>query len=181
MLRDTGEQNRGGVVARCRFGKAWKAGRFFAAYQSWRPVVTGEVAMSSEDGFFEISVDRRHGLANIRHQGKISLNNLNESVRQLAGSPDFARVTRGLTDLRKARGALTSDEIRSHVRVVMGCLPHDRVLRWAIIAQTNLAYGLSRVFDILLETGNARIDLQVFRDAYDAMVWLDLTENRNVS
>ncbi len=137
--------------------------------------------MSSKDGFFEISIDRRHGFARIRHQGRIGLNILNDSVRLLAGSPDFTHVTSGLTDLRNARGTLTSDEIMSHVRVVRGCLPQDRTLKWAIIAQTNLAYGLSRVFDILLDTGNVQIDLQVFRDTHDATVWLGLTENRNVS
>lgn len=145
------------------------------------PVVTGKVAMSSQDGFFEISIDRRHGFARIRHQGTISLSILNESVRLLAGSPDFTHITSGLTDFRKAGGTLTSDEIMSHVRVVKGFLPQDRMLKWAIIAQTNLAYGLSRVFDMLLDTGNAQIDLQVFRDTHDAMVWLGLTENRNVS
>jgi hypothetical protein len=137
--------------------------------------------MDNQNGRFYLHIDQDLGTVYIRHRGKISLKDLNAAVIDMGSSPEFGSVTRGISDFTKAKGLLSSDDIRSHVTFVARHIPRGRKLKWAIIARTNLAYGLARMFDILSDTQNPAIELQVFKDPHEAKVWLGIKENRHVS
>lgn len=137
--------------------------------------------MDSQTGRFDLHIDQELGMGYIRHHGKVSLKDLNAAIIEMRSDPKFESVRSGISDFTKARGLLSSDDIRSHVTFVASHIPRNRRFKWAIIAQTNLAYGLARMFDILSDTQELGIELQVFKDPHQAKIWLGIKENRHVS
>jgi hypothetical protein len=130
--------------------------------------------MEGNAGQFELHIDQGLGMGYIRHLGKACLKNLNDSVLQLRSDPDFGSVIHGVTDFSEAEGALSCDDIRSHAMFLSRYLPADRHLRWAVVVRTSLAYGLARMFDILAENADLKIEIKIFRDVREAEVWLGL-------
>ncbi len=137
--------------------------------------------MEEHKGHYEFFIDHDQGTGYTKHQGTICLKDLNAMVVEMGSSPDFTSVTRGLTDLRQARGSLSSDDIRSAVDFVSRKIPRGRRFKWAIVAQTNIAYGLARMFEILADAQNLNMEIQVFRDPHEAKVWLGIKKERSVS
>ncbi len=137
--------------------------------------------MDSQTRGFYLHIDLDLGVGYIKHQGKISLKDLNAAVIDMSRDPKFESVTRGISDFTKARGVLSSEDIRNHVTFVARHLSPSKKFKWAIIAQTNLAYGLARMFDILIDTKGLNIELQVFKDPHEAKVWLGIIERKYVS
>lgn len=137
--------------------------------------------MDKTKGQYYLQIDRGLGMGYIWHQGRISLENLNDSLIEMKSNPHFGSITRGMTDVRQSKGMLTSEDIRSHVSFVARQVPKDRRIKWAIIAQTNLSYGLARMFDILADMESINVEIQVFKDPHEANVWLGIKEKRHVS
>lgn len=137
--------------------------------------------MSTQTGRFDIFINPAQRTGYIRHQGKISLDNLNTSASRMIYSSRFESVERGMSDFRKSWGTLSTDDLRSHVMFIVRHVPRNRPIKWAILAQTSLAYGLARMFEILTGTEVPNLDIQVFRDPREARLWLGLEEIRRVS
>ncbi|HNY66889.1 MAG TPA: hypothetical protein PKM41_15775 [Deltaproteobacteria bacterium] len=137
--------------------------------------------MEGNAGWFELHIDQGLGMGYIRHLGKASLKNLNDSVQQMWSDPGFGSVMRGMSDFSEASGALSCNDIRSHAMLLPRYLPADRRLRWAVVVRTSLAYGLARMFDILTENADLKLELRIFRDVREAEAWLGLRQGRHTT
>ena len=88
-------------------------------------------------------------------------------------TPDFDLGMRALWDLREADfSALLPSDIRSIMDCVGKRWGKDGSGRAAIVTSRDLDYGMSRMFQIMLE-GETTSKVSVFKDISDAQVWLE--------
>jgi len=89
----------------------------------------------------------------------------------LAADPRFHPALRQLSDLRDA----TLDEIdRATVILVASLSPFGQGARRAIVVPGDLAYGLSRMFEMLRE--RSQDEIYVCRSLTEACTWLGLSQ-----
>ena len=89
------------------------------------------------------------------------------------GFPDVAEGTRELFDLSSATDAQISN---AEVRQISDTDRRGpgRIVQMAILAETDIAFGMARMYQIL--TDEMSTEVQVFRDRAAAMAWLDLSD-----
>lgn len=76
-----------------------------------------------------------------------------------------------LFDARSARTNLTPDEIRQLVRRVDRMVQEQPFGPTAIVTTDDFAFGMARMFSILVE--GSGVPIEVFRDLERAQAWLD--------
>ena len=81
-------------------------------------------------------------------------------------------------DARAATTKLTSDEVRSLVALTDTLLRKGRFGALALVTEIDMAFGMARMYQILVES--LPVEIGVFRDLGDAVAWLD-TVRSNVS
>ena len=93
---------------------------------------------------------------------------------RVVGAAD-ARWTQGmplLMDLRTATPTLSSEGVRDVITTVAPDLAHRVPYRVAVVASTDLTYGLSRVAETYGELAALPSDFRVFRTLAEALGWL---------
>jgi hypothetical protein len=114
-------------------------------------------------------IDAAAGVVFVTLQGRVTDQDMLEGQRQLAGDPAFRPAmsqcvdARGVTDL-----SITAAGVRELARGSIFAPGSRR----AIIAESAVTFGYSRMFQILRETAGDVI--RVFRAAEDAHRWLGL-------
>lgn len=89
----------------------------------------------------------------------------------VAGNPEYPTPRRELVDLRGVETTeVSSTTLRRVTEVFQAADRNPAQSRIAIVAETNLAYGLSRVYQALRSRSPLR--LEVFRDYEEALAWL---------
>jgi hypothetical protein len=111
------------------------------------------------------------GIVYLEYFGKVTSHHIIQSREAFLADPDYAVGMSFLVDLSGASlESLTLDELRrvgDHGRNIDERLGNHCT---AIVAPRDLEYGVSRMFEILGERPNLR--LQVFRDRGEALAWL---------
>jgi hypothetical protein len=83
---------------------------------------------------------------------------------------DFALPYRELIDARQAVVRFSSSELHEIVRLLRSLARSHRLGRTAVVVSTDLAYGIMRMFQILVEDV---CEVQPFRDLTKATLWLN--------
>lgn len=83
---------------------------------------------------------------------------------------DFALPYRELIDARRAIVRLSSSELQEIVGVLRSLARSHRLGRTAVVVSTDVAYGIMRMFQILVEDV---CEVQPFRDLTTATLWLN--------
>jgi hypothetical protein len=83
---------------------------------------------------------------------------------------DFALPYRELIDARQAVVRLSSSELREIVELLRSLARSHRLGRTAVVVSTDVAYGIMRVFQTLVED---ICEVQPFRDLTTADLWLN--------
>ncbi len=95
-----------------------------------------------------------------------------EYQRMLAAHPDHGAGFDMLLDLRAAQGDLvTTDGLREASYVAEQFAPFLERCKCAVVVSTQLAFGMSRVFQAL---SSRALEVQVFYEVVEARSWLGL-------
>ncbi|MFI5256731.1 MAG: hypothetical protein ACHQRK_05660 [Gemmatimonadales bacterium] len=114
------------------------------------------------------SLDPMHRLVRTRAWGSVSNEELRDYYHRLAGDGRFHPDFRELVDLR---GVLIFHVDSMMIAEVAAWPIFDAGVRRAIIAFSDIAFGLSRMFATYADAGGQ--DVQVFRNARAAEEWLE--------
>ncbi|MGH0038492.1 MAG: hypothetical protein ACQGVK_25945 [Myxococcota bacterium] len=96
--------------------------------------------------------------------------------RRLLADPDRSKAKHELVDLRRVDDAssVSSEGIRALAEFWTDRSDQMAGGRLAIVARSNVGYGMSRMYQILRSDGPDSI--QVFRDLERALTWLEVDE-----
>ena len=119
----------------------------------------------------EYEIDRSRNLLRTRCVGETTLDEVLKHFTDLRGDPTLPPQINVLLDLT----ALTSAPERDQLRAVVGEIKTlGSSLRWgvlAIVARTDLMFGMSRILGVFVE--DAFTGTSVFRQVREAERWLD--------
>ncbi len=110
------------------------------------------------------------GIAHLIVEGELTLDEAIIAVRELYEDASFTEPTRLLWDLRAAQVMLSNTEIERFVNFIRINRTQGRG-RAAVVADDDLSFGLSRVYDGL--SYDIPVNVEVFRDFDDAINWLE--------
>ena len=103
----------------------------------------------------------------LRFEGEITLSDINQARPLALSDPDFTPELAQLVDLRFAQA--TSFPL-SHIRALAETSAFQRGVKRALVAPTDIEFGLSRMFEVFNEPQHQLV--QVFRSLEDACEWL---------
>lgn len=113
-------------------------------------------------------INSSQGLAVLSCSGEVEFTELRQGLGKLSKEPEFAGVSKVLTDLAQGSYLQASRaEIERHARVTAAALKR-KPLKIAIVAPHDLAFGLFRMFTSY--AGHEEIN--VFRNKQEACAWL---------
>lgn len=117
----------------------------------------------------KVVIDNEQSAAFIRRTGHINPGEMLKGTRDLESNPSFKNLRKSLSDVSAADFSdISADEFESHARY---CATRLKDLKIAIVASSDLSYGISRRFEILSNKGN----ILVTREMNEALSWLDVT------
>lgn len=126
--------------------------------------------MSVRDHF-----DAEHNLLTVVLEGAIEDEDLLKYARRVTEGADIPSGHDELIDLRTAEEArVSSPTLRRVADLFSGSDRTPERTRVAIVAETDVAYGLSRMYQAF--RSESPLDLRVFREMADARAWLELPE-----
>jgi len=115
-------------------------------------------------------IDIQNRLVRTRADGTLTDADLIDGDSALRNDPEFDPAYYQLLDLREADG---SEVTAAGVRALASRPPlFTSSARRAIVVETNLGFGMSRMFELLREGKSGEV--RVFRSLEEACDWLDL-------
>jgi hypothetical protein len=113
-------------------------------------------------------VDKERGIVRSHGTGVLTTGDLLNYFAASRADPDYVPSMHRLMDLREVSGLPSSDDIRSLATFARTKAPVDTA-RMAIIAPSDLAFGVSMMFKAFVGYGERLI---VVRDEAEAIEWL---------
>jgi hypothetical protein len=116
-------------------------------------------------------IDRARGLMRTHCRGVVTFSEVVEHFRQLHADPEVPERIHVILDLRELRTSPDRDQLRAIASEVKDLKER---LRWgalAIVAESDLLFGMSRVFGVFAEGYFSQIN--VFRSEPEALRWLE--------
>jgi hypothetical protein len=105
--------------------------------------------------------------------GTVTDEEVRDFARRAVQSPEFPPGGRELIDLRGIeRLAVSTDVLREMAQAFRAADTPQSETRIAIVASTDVAYGLSRMYQAFRD--DSAVELEVFRDLAEARTWLGL-------
>jgi len=138
--------------------QALKAGKTRVAVRSLRP----------RAAVFSHTVDSERNEVTTTAEGTVTLEEVRAHLKR--EKSDFALPYRELIDARQAVVRLSSSELREIVELLRSFARSHRLGRTAVVVSTDVAYGIMRVFQTLVEDV---CEVQPFRDLRTAALWLN--------
>jgi hypothetical protein len=114
------------------------------------------------------TVDAARNEVTTTAEGTVTLEEVRAHLSREKG--DFALPYRELIDAREAVVRLSSSELQEIVRLLRTLARSHRLGRTAVVVSTDVAYGIMRVFQVLVEDV---CEVQPFRDLTAAALWLN--------
>jgi len=120
---------------------------------------------------YEVRIDPDHGVVQMRFMRNLKAADALDATRDVAELPGFRAGMNGLVDLREVDEVeILGDDVRSVAQVVASQEELYRGSRWAIVADSNVTYGLARQFQAMRD--ELGYELGVFRTMDEACAWL---------
>ncbi len=117
------------------------------------------------------SIDPQKRIVHTIVTGEITLNEIRADMMRLACNSSYTPDMPGLIDMRNATARLSADEILE-LSMVIKANPHVvRFTRRALLVNSDLMYGLYRMFESFTSDGSAVY--RVFRDEQAARAWIE--------
>jgi hypothetical protein len=119
--------------------------------------------------------DPESGILRTRCLGEISLDDTLEHFDQVASDPRLPDGCKALLDLDQLVSVPATGQVRDVVHELGRRLKQTiRFGPWAIVAERDAVYGMSRMFQVFLE--QVGIESRVFRSTDEALRWLESGE-----
>src|SRR5688572_21004135 len=115
-----------------------------------------------------LQVDKQAGIVRSHGSGVLTTTDLTDYFVRSRAHPDFDPTMQRLMDLRNVTQLPSSEDVRS-LAAFARTNPPDDAARMAIIAPSDLAFGVSMMFKAFVGYGER---LVVVRDEGEAMDWL---------
>jgi hypothetical protein len=126
----------------------------------------------------EFVVLSEHSLVLSKAWGSVTGGDFHAQARELAAHPQFDRTFKQLTDLREvATPDVTADDIRK----LAALNPFEQSARRVAIANSDVAFGMSRMYQMLVESQGGLLReeaMRIFRELDDGLRWLGLEGSR---
>ena len=117
----------------------------------------------------KLVIDKEQGAAFIRRTGHINPSEMLEVTKGLESDPFFKNIRKSLSDVSTADFSdISANEFEFHAQY---CATRLKDIKIAIVAPSDLSYGLARRFEILSNLEN----VLVTRAMNEALSWLDVT------
>ena len=128
----------------------------------------------------EHTVDRRLPLVEAVLRGAVDDDEALRWLTELASDVEELEQVRGLVDTR-GLGPLqvTAEGVRRCVRLAEATEDKWSGSRWAIVADSDVVFGMARMYSILRSDGSA--ETEVFRDVEEARAWLGVSRSGSPS
>lgn len=124
----------------------------------------------------QLEIDRNLRLARYRLSGLLDPTEFLPRIMELLENPDFHPGMGTIFDVRDLdMSRLTAEEMKSLGEINRMVAERRGKARVAIVASTDLGYGMSRMYKVLGEVPN--LEMAVFRDPVEAELWI--TESRD--
>jgi len=116
------------------------------------------------------TIDVKRGLVFSKAQGKLNDADLVDHSKRVAADPEFKSDFNQLADFRE----VTSLEISTEtIKEIAADSPYGKGSRRAIVVNSPLAYGLSRIYRAMVDDQGSEI--KVFKDYNQACQWLGIS------
>jgi hypothetical protein len=117
----------------------------------------------------KVNVHPDTGIAHYSATGDLTREEVITVIGQVYGDPAFRAPWHSIWDLTGAKPVFTADELRQVVAYVQDHRPEDAG-RIAIVATEDLAFGMSRMYEIF--SSDLKVETRVFRHLDPAQRWL---------
>lgn len=124
---------------------------------------------------FAYTIDGDSNLINLQITGSFSEGQIRENIARVNADPKFRKGLNTLADITDARADIGYQQMRQFARYVETLHDVRGECKWAILAPTDVSYGMSRMLEAL--TDSPSIHIQAFRSRKQALRWLGLPEN----
>ena len=121
---------------------------------------------------YAFRIDEHHGCIFVKWRGLVTLADSEMFLRDVEASPYFRSGLHRLHDYRSADYTFTVADIRVALQETAMAGERHGFRKVAMLVPTDLAYGVSRMYQML--SNDASQDICSFRNLDDAMAWLDL-------
>jgi hypothetical protein len=122
------------------------------------------------------SIDTERGFRAFTCTGDVGTNDILQTINGVCSSEDFFNSKHALWDFRNCTINISSDEMRKIIDCVQRNMKGFSGEKVALVVDTTLDFGLARMFHLLSEQKVDR-PLMVFRDYYDALKWIEESQN----
>jgi len=112
------------------------------------------------------------GIVVLRFWGDIDYGEIRNVFDEAVNLPGFRPKLKAVADCRKANTAMTGRDIQKLASDAQKTDPLWGESKWAILASSDLIFGLSRMYSAL--TSDYEVKTHVFRTVDDANEWLDV-------
>jgi len=121
-------------------------------------------------------INKKDNLRIHKVTGKIGFDKLMDELKEIYSKPDFNPEMNNLWDLRDADvSSFPSEQVQHIQSLVSQYWGKGGESRSALIVSEDVAYGLSRMYEILSE-GKTAGKIMVFRDYEEALKWVKSIE-----
>jgi hypothetical protein len=119
----------------------------------------------------EFEFHPEQGLVRIRFSGALKGPETRDTVRALVRDPRYTTGMNGLVDLHSVEAVeLFGEDVRGGARMVSRIGAAFAGSRWAFVASSDPAFGVSRQFELML--ADPRFEVRAFRTIEEAERWL---------
>jgi len=119
----------------------------------------------------EVEFNRDKNFLRVTIIGLPSLQDFEAVLTQITTSNEYPPNINAVWDLRKADFMTADDKLFRHIIELRKCYPQRSHCKSALIANDDLAFGMSRMFQMLSED-KVPLELMVFRDYAEGEQWI---------
>jgi len=124
-----------------------------------------------------IQIEPKTGLAVCTCSGILTIDDAINGAKSLWKTPGWLGKA-AVWNFLEARFDMSSPEVEQVARFILHHQPVEGPLKMAFVAQSDLEYGLSRMFEVYRQDHQTKF--RVFRDLEEALNWARIFEPDNV-
>ena len=120
----------------------------------------------------EVSIDVENNLVHRKLQGRVSAEELLESIDAVVNDPDFDPGMKSLNDLRGVIHTTDKEYVMKIAEAMMGHADKLASGKIAVVASADVVFGMMRMLESYIS--DSSLEVMVFKDLDEAKHWLAL-------
>ena len=119
-----------------------------------------------------VSIDVEKNLVHRELHGRVSAEELLESIDAVVNDPDFRPGMKSLNDLRGVIHTADTEYVMKIAQALMGYADRLASAKVAIVVSADVVFGMMRMLQSYIS--DSPLDVMVFKDLDEAKEWLEL-------